>query len=480
MAEFYLLPRAVSYLITAAFALCVLSQTLTVILCYYRYPRSSARITETLLESFVLGHVLVCSLLHGQTMQSYGLGIYVSGGYAGLRILFFILIAASAALTAAFSRKPQSLFAVLAASLTLPLTEELLGNAYAYLYISALAFWLIRSICANVIIYNESKSKLSALSVKNAVDSIHTGVMFCERDGFILLTNKKMQWLMTAITGGPQRNGRYFLGLLSLNEVEPGCEVTWFEEKNVCLLTDGSVWLFDISELSIHKKTYIQLTAADITERWKLTAELRPHNEELERRRKELNEAIASLHTVSRERETQRAKIRTHDLLGERLTVLLRTVRSEREPDYALLRKMSRELTYELKTVGSAPSPKDDLDILKQTFASIGVDITINGELPEDTDTAILFADISKEAVTNAVRHGLAAQVFIDMDAQDNNHILRITDNGQTAIETVREGGGIGGMREKMKPFGGKLEINTAERFIITATVPGKRADIHE
>jgi signal transduction histidine kinase len=117
---------------------------------------------------------------------------------------------------------------------------------------------------------------------------------------------------------------------------------------------------------------------------------------------------------------------------------------------------------------------------MRQTFSTIGVEITIDGELPKDKDIAVLFADISREAVTNAVRHGYALRITIRMETQTDSYLLSISDNGQVASKPFTEGGGIGGMRDKLKPFGGKLEINTVERFTLIVTVPlltGKEAD---
>jgi len=416
---------------------------------------------------------MLCTLLHLQAEEEFKTGVLAPPEYIILRLVFFAAVLSAVLAVTAFTRKPGMLPVILAAGLTLPLIEDLTGYAFVYLNIIVIAFWLIRSVVHGLSHYKVIMSGLSAFSVKNAIDSMITGVMFCQKNGYVLLVNDQMQILMNVITGKTQRNGRHFYSLLTLDDIEPGCKTTWFEGQNVCLLPNGSAWMFSMAEMRINKRDYIQLTATDITERWTLATRLQPQNEELTRRQKELSEAIANLHIVSRERETQRAKIRAHDLLGERLTVLLRTARSEKEPDYPLLRSLSSELIDELKAVGNAPSPSDELDILRQTFKSIGVEIIIEGELPEDMDVGSLFADISREAVTNAVRHGLATQVIIHVQTQENGHLLRITDNGHAAAGTIKEGGGISGMRERLRPFGGMLRISAVERFTLTVTVRG-------
>jgi hypothetical protein len=263
MADLYLLPRALSYSLTVLIALCVISQTLLMVMRYYRYVSNRVRFAEVFSETFILGHIIVCSLLHGQAIQAFDMGLYMSGGYTVLRMGLFAAVMLSAVIAFLINKKMLSLAVIFIAAMTLPLIESLTGNAFAYIYITAIAAWLARSTCMNIRLYKEINTRLSAFSIKNAIDALHTGVLFCDRDGYILLINKQMQWLMAAITGKPHRNGKHFMGLLSLGDVEPDNRVELFEGQNVCFLQDGTAWMFTVTELPIGKKTYFQLTAAD-------------------------------------------------------------------------------------------------------------------------------------------------------------------------------------------------------------------------
>ena len=473
MAEFYTWPRSASYLLSFIIALCVLAQTLTVMVSFYRHPRSRARIFEIILELSILGHVFVCSLLHGQAMMGYDMGLLAPSEYAGSRIVFFAAIALLAVLVAAETRKPQAIIALAAAGLTLPFTERLAGRLFAWLYVAAMLFWLARSIVIALRRYREIRTTISALSIKSAMDSLNTAVMFCESGGFIVLCNRQMQRLMTVITGEIQRNGEQFFRLLASGETRPGCESTWFEGENACLLPDGTVWLFARGDLTIKKKTYSQFTASDITERWKLTATLQTQNEELRQRQEELVETLDNLQALSHERETQKARMRAHDILGGRLTLLLRTIRSEPAPDYELLRSLTSGLMDELKAAENAHSPQDDMDILKQAFEAIGVGVLFNGELPPDGEKGQLFIDIAKEAVTNAVRHGYATQVTIAMEMASGCRRMRVSDNGGLPVGAIiKEGGGISGMRHRLAAFGGALSVATRPGFTLTIDIP--------
>ncbi len=457
MAEFYHWPRNACYLVTFVIAICVLSQTLAVLASVYRRPRSRARILETILELIILCHVFICSLEHGQTMTGYDLGLYTPVGFEGWRIGAFVAVSLSSILAAAETRKLRTLVLLVFAGLTLPAAEQT-GMLFPYLFAAAILFFMIRAILTGWSRYREITTNISALSVKNAMDSLHTGVMFMESNGFIVLCNERMQELMTAITGRVQRNGMRFFDLL---RASGDSRVTRFEGHSVCHLEDGSAWMFKRSELRLKRKSYLQLTATDITERWRLTEQLKKQNEALALRKKELDDAIAGLHILSHERETQKAKLRAHDILGKRLTLLLSVIRNEQAPDNDLLRALSGGLIDELKS--GAAAPQDELNSLVNIFGTLGVEIEIVGELPSDDDKARLFVEIAREAVTNAVKHGFATEVAIRTYC---DHMV-ISDNGFSCGE-VKEGGGLNGMRRRLVRFGGALNVQTQPRFTLT------------
>ena len=476
MVEFFVLPRMITFLATITLTLCVVSQTITGVTSYYRYPRTRVRNFGTALEVLILCHIMLCVTLHVQAEAEFKTGMLVLPELVVARLLLFTLITAAVVFVTISTKKPMVLPVILASGLTLPFIEQLTGYAFIYINLAVIIFWFTRSIVYGLLYRKENKSSLSALSVKIAIDSMITGVMFCQQDGFILLVNERMKHLMTVITGKAQRNGRHFFSLLTLGEIKPECSAKWFEEQNVVILPDKTVWQFSITELPVGKKKYFQLTAIEISELWKITSELQPQNEKLLLRQSELNNTIAQLHLLSRERETQKAKMRAHDILGEHLAVLQSTIFAGQTPDYVLLRALSQELLDELKTVSSDPLPQDELESMKYIFKAIDVEIVISGTVPEDFDKGRLIVEIIREAVNNAVRHGLATQVTILIEDTDHGTNLTIQDNGYPPYE-VNEGGGISGMRKKLEPCNGTLRITTEPQFALIIYLPGGKSD---
>jgi len=416
VAEFYAWPWPARTAVTLLLALCVLSQTLAMAMRFF----GGRKRWKALPELCALGAILFCSLLYGQMINNIETGLIASVGYGALRI------------------RAQ-------------------GQAWHWFFLVAMLILLARSIYICFVRRREIATGISALSVKNAIDSLRSGVLFSKPDGYIMLSNAQMQRLMAAMTGRVQHNSRDFYGLLP---------------SNICQLPDGTAWMFTKTDLRIGKKNYIQLTAADITERWELTAQLRRQNEQLAQKSEELKATIANLHTLSQEREAQKVKMRAHDILGQRLSLLLRTVRDAREADYNLLRSLSQGLLEELKA-DCVPSAQDFLARLRQEFGMIGVDIRLEGPLPGDCAMGELFADIVREGAANAVRHGLATQVLIQFDHVQAVCRMKITNNGPPPPENIKEGDGLGGIRKKVEARGGTLRVITRPRFALEIDMPG-------
>ena len=516
-------------LFTLLIVLCVLAQTLATVLSCLRRRGGFGWFMENLLEALVLGQVTVCSLLPGQLLYRQAFNEYVMNGqtlngqvinghfingqikgllsdtgFSILRIVVFIALVLAVATACAAARKPRALLVAAAAFLTLPLMEAFAGSIFVYLYIAELFIFLARGLRVCIIRNNEIKTGLSALSIKNAIDSLHTGVAYSEPNGYILLANAQMLRLMTSLTGKVCRNGNRFYDMLISADVKPGCEKTRFGNQIVYLLpgalgdwagesggrggdsggksggaggsaggqSGGSAWMFTRTELHIKRKKYIQLTAADITERWKLTADLSHKDELLKQKQAELTRTIENLHTLSREKVRQTVKIRAHDILGERLALLLRSISSGRYMDFELLRSLTHGLIEDLKGAPLGPSPRDELDNLKQVFGTIGVAIETSGELPKDATKAKLFADIAREAISNAVKHGFATMIRIEMEETIDSSRMRISNNGEPPPEVIREGGGLSGMRKMAEPFDGVLSFGAFPHFVLSIELP--------
>jgi signal transduction histidine kinase len=70
--------------------------------------------------------------------------------------------------------------------------------------------------------------------------------------------------------------------------------------------------------------------------------------------------------------------------------------------------------------------------------------------------------------LTNAVRHGGAKQLWIDVEETTTEYIIRYTNDGIAHNSPIKEGGGLSTARRKIEAFGGRMHIQTGPRFMLT------------
>jgi signal transduction histidine kinase/ABC-type uncharacterized transport system substrate-binding protein len=115
-----------------------------------------------------------------------------------------------------------------------------------------------------------------------------------------------------------------------------------------------------------------------------------------------------------------------------------------------------------LQLMGLVPS----LGSLQREFSKTGVDVaftprSVPDRLPHDL-TLCLFR-IVQEALQNAVRHGSARKVSVDLEGGPKGLTLAIVDDGVgfDADAVPAKGLGLISMRERLEPLGGTLEIHS-------------------
>lgn len=224
------------------------------------------------------------------------------------------------------------------------------------------------------------------------------------------------------------------------------------------------------------------IACRDITKRKQAEDELRKSHQQL----RELTRHLQSV----REEERTRIAREIHDTLGQTLTGLQMSLSwldkklSETYDDLMLQSSLRDEVANISKlidtTIGSVqeitselrPDVLDDFGLrtaiewegqkfqklsgIKCSFTSNLDNISLSSEL----STAIFR--ILQETLTNVARHANATKAYISLTDSGDNLVLEVRDNGKGITEseiTSSKSLGLLGMRERVVPFGGKLEI---------------------
>lgn len=438
--------------------------------------RSLKRKLADLFQVALLFQSLVVLVVLAQTRMDITLLLPPAGEYTVLRYSAFALVVLSCVPYAFTSKKFFELLCLPLCAVDLPFFDSFDSLPKAVLIAWLCVFLVVLTARALTVIRisrRNIKSSLSRDSVKTAVDELHSGVLFCKRNGKILLINTRMQRLMIALYGEIFRDGKAFWKKLNEGETSNGCTATKLDDKTVFILPDGKVWLFTKCYIYVSGTRYVQVSAADVTEQWSLTRRLEKLRSQLQRREAELKDMIENIRQLCREEEMLKIRSRFHDVLGQRLALLFRSLREGAEPDEKLLYDFANGLPDELGSGEAVVTAEERLKTLVSLMAGIGVTLLVRGRLPKNDSLSWLFVDIITEATTNSVRHGLASKIYVDLEKTNGRLSLRVTDNGIPPKGEIVEGGGLGSIRSKVQLFDGEMSAFAKPDFTLFVSIPG-------
>ena len=471
MAAFYFCSSAVLVALGILCAVCVLVQASAFALGLFRYDTIKSQIAGNATEALVLAQTLLLAMLITRVTVNTSSGYAAATGFIASRYIVFSILAAASLVEMVLKCGDMPIPTVLAAFITLPVCESALRGRFPLIYMAAVLFWLIRAALLIQARRRTLRESGSALSVKEGIDALQTGILFCMEDGGIVLVNHKMQNLVQCITGKRFRNATTLRSTLKQEAYNPTSRCEASDSGLLFTLPDETTWLFSENSIAMGGRDYIQISASDVTEQWRLTATLQANRTLLEQQSDSLKHSFANLKTVCHMRGTMQVRMRVHDVLGQRITVLLHALREHQQPDVTLLNTFAEDLPQSLKQ-SAAQSVVDSLASLQDMMAGIGVALDVQGSLPENEKLSACFFDVVMEATTNAVRHGFASEIYIRCERCDSGYILMITDNGIPPRHLSDEGGGIRGMRTRLAALGGTLEVSLCPGFTVTAILP--------
>ena len=320
----------------------------------------------------------------------------------------------------------------------------------------------------------KDSEQMSSFSVKQALDTLDFGLLYYytggRHKGERILCNEKMEDLMFLMTGKYYSNGNMFRNDISEKELKKGCRKKVIQSDVFYELPDKTLWQFESNKVKTDNEDVTLLMASDVTEILKRANSLYEQNKELEQKNAELKKMLDNLTEACRTKEILRAKTRVHDVLGQNISMILRSVREHKAPDRKLLMSFENGFPDEIKNDND--STEYSLYSLASDFKDLGVKIAIEGTMPSDRSIRKVFHKTASEAFTNAVRHGYATEISVKVSKKYEMWELLITDNGITSEEIPAEGGGLKSMRKMAESLEGTFSYALLPHFNIKITIP--------
>jgi len=276
------------------------------------------------------------------------------------------------------------------------------------------------------------------------------------------------------------------------------------------VLADGIVrWCRSCGRVHVDeqgKPTRLTGVSLDITARREAEALAEQHRDELEHLRQErtalLEREVTERARLEREviescaREERRIAYDLHDGVGQQLVgialsakLLEEQLRTERPSDAdkaAVITKLANRAARQTRLTARTLEGADGVGDLKTALRSLAANMTENcrckvtvradsSSFPISPPKAAQLYRVAQEAVHNAIEHGGAREVLIQLTFGDRDMLLTIQDDGK-GFDPNANGNGMGLriMRYRAQCIGGSCEIwsNRAEGTIITCSVP--------
>lgn len=181
---------------------------------------------------------------------------------------------------------------------------------------------------------------------------------------------------------------------------------------------------------------------------------------------------------LSLEKEVLAAKTGIHDSLGRCLLLTKAYLTGKKI--------MTREeILYEwdhiVKEMSAAPpydKPKaiaGDTSYFISQAESMGVDIKLSGEIPDDRDIKRVLDTALTVHITNVLRHAGGSKVYVDIKEDPGSYRISFTNNGEHPRGEITEKGGLKNLRQLVCEIGGTMEIEWLTGFNMILTFPKEK-----
>lgn len=304
-----------------------------------------------------------------------------------------------------------------------------------------------------------TKTHISSMSVKEALDQNPTGICYYRENGQLILSNHKMNALAFSIMGHALLNGTE---LYDAVKKEPITE-----------LENGTVVRFSHKSITFSGEPCHELIADDITEIYRKSEILRKDNELLKSQNRIMKEYGETIDETVRRQEVLTTKTKIHDEMNRLLLSTDNAIRGGTEKEKQQIIETWQKNILLLCIEAESDTRNNALSDLDALAKLIGVTITYD-KLPktEKSDTLRLFSLAAEEAMTNAAKHGGAKNLYVNTYETEEMLEVRFTNDGKNPDGTITEGGGLSALRHRIEQAGGSVHISTENRFTLTVSVP--------
>ena len=302
-------------------------------------------------------------------------------------------------------------------------------------------------------------------AIKESFDRLPTGVCFFDRTGSIVLCNRRMYQLSRFLLDSDMQ---YLGEVQDALSAPTGGVVRIPDIDNTYRFPDKTVWRFEKTEVTDrYGVSYIQLTAADVTDLQRALVQLTVDSKKLQEDAEKLKQLSDNAGALAREKELLDAKSAMHDGLAACITLTKQYITGEfdgMDPG-VVCREWEKVIAF--RDTIRLPARKKLLDSAKAS----GVTVRIRGQEPTDGEAELLYTAM-QVCLNNAIQYAKATEISANIWENEGSYTVVIRNNGKPPEKEITEGGGLTNLRHRIENSGGKMTVQSLPRFSLAIEIP--------
>ena len=302
-------------------------------------------------------------------------------------------------------------------------------------------------------------------AIKESFDRLPTGVCFFDRTGSIVLCNRRMYQLSRFLLDSDMQ----YLGEVQEALSAPARGIVRIPDiDNTYRFPDKTVWRFEKTEVTDrYGASYIQLTAADVTDLQRALVQLTVDSKKLQEDAEKLKQLSDNAGALAREKELLDAKSAMHDGLAACITLTKQYITGEFDGMDAGVVCREWEKVIAFRDTIRLPARKKLLDSAKAS----GVTVRIRGQEPTDGEAELLYTAM-QVCLNNAIQYAKATEISANIWENQDSYTVVIRNNGKPPEKEITEGGGLTNLRHKIENSGGKMTVQSLPEFSLVIEIP--------
>ena len=374
---------------------------------------------------------------------------------AGYFNLVLIIPAVLAILGIVLTKRIIYIFDAIMCIINIPLFEFI--PYYGYIVSALFIYVIIRTILVLFSTWDYIKKYPGRIAIKQAFDALSDGIAFANSFGQITYINNSLKNTLVSID------------ILSHNRMKEIIGSIKTKAENNGRIVSDNTYIVNIDERAYKfsfDNSLSQLSCIDVTDEEKLIKQIEDNKILLERANKELKENLEKIDEIQREEELLSIKGQVHDNLAQQLSILHMFILNDNSNNLIELKNMLKSL----EITESENIEEGFITSLTKLLKMIDVDLTVRGEIPQDLEVKAFIHKFIKETTTNAIKHGMATEIKVNIEQTDKFTIIHVTNNGY-APNKIEFGNGLNSILTELNKYKGTIDFNYQDQFTIIATL---------